>query len=238
MTAVRLGLCSVRPAAASFWAGSAGAGAGTAGDGAGLVVCGCSAEGSTNRSRSNGWLVGLPQGEHEVQQLSRTVSQGHIAAFAAGTLSRIQRLDGRVEADGRLGGHPQQTADEVIAFVTHVATADEQRISLLVDAGRILLGEHAEVIDQRLGRLEAVDGNDLGDQGRGGPSADAGDRQQLVMATCRQRVESLLQQFSQFLFRTSALTDFVDQMAHELFCEQASERPRAGACRWRAYGHH
>ena len=78
----------------------------------------------------------------------------------------------RIAVAGRI---PQVAADQVVAFGRHVHRAGRQRIAVLIDARAVLLGKDAEIADEMIGRVEAVDVDDLGDEDGGGGLADAGD---------------------------------------------------------------
>ncbi len=176
-------------------------------------------------------LVGFPDSEDQMQHLPQTMPQSHIAPFAAGSLPRRQRSNGRVASNGRLAGHPEQPAHEIVPFGAHFHRARGNRLSSFVDTGGIFLREDTEVTDQRLRSRKTVDGDDFGGQSRGGPCADAGDREQLPMSSFGQREESLLQQCFQRTFGRLTLADLGDEMADEVFCEFPAQRAGGLACR-------
>ncbi len=119
--------------------------------------------------------VRRPDGEHQVQQLSHAVAQGHIAPRAARTEPSIQGLDGRVVRDGTLGCTEQVAPHQVVSFARHVP-APPSWIAVAIDTGTVLFRKHAKITDQVLRGREAVDRNDLGDQHRGGDLTNARNR--------------------------------------------------------------
>ena len=112
--------------------------------------------------------VGLPHGEDQVQHLLHAVSKGNVAPLAAGFLARVQRTECRVVLATRPAGHVEVAADQVVPLARHLHRARRARLAAFVHAGAVLFGEDPEIADQFCGRLEAVDGHDLGhDHGRG-----------------------------------------------------------------------
>ena len=123
--------------------------------------------------------IGFPDGEDEMEQLAHAVADGDVAAFAFGPETAIEGADGRVVLDGGAGGVPEVEADQVVALGDMLSVPGGKGLPLLVDAGAVFLGKDAEVADQMVGRREAIDVDDLGDQDCGGGLADAGDGEDL-----------------------------------------------------------
>ena len=119
--------------------------------------------------------IGFPDGEDEMEQLAHAVAEGDVAAFAFGLEPAIEGADGGVVHDGGSSGIPQVGANQIVAFAGHVQRAGGQGLAVLVDAGAVFFGKDAEIIDQVVGRGEAIDVDDLGDQDGGRGVADAGD---------------------------------------------------------------
>src|SRR5512143_2886536 len=95
--------------------------------------------------------IGRPDGEDEMEELAHAMTDGDVAAFAFGLEAVIEGADGRVVANGGPRGVPEVSAHEIVAFAGHVERSGRQGMALLVDAGAVLLGKDAEVVDQ-LGR--------------------------------------------------------------------------------------
>ena len=89
--------------------------------------------------------------------------------------------------------------------------AGGQGLALLVDAGAVFLGKDAEVVDQVVGRGEAIDVHDLGDQDCGRGLADAGDGDDLDVRRGGQVREGGGQQLPEVLLGVLAVTDLVSR---------------------------
>ena len=87
---------------------------------------------------------------------------------------RYKRAIAGLWTDGAASGVPQIVTDQVVAFVRHAHGAGRQGLAVLVDAGAVFLGEDAEIADEIVGRGEAVDVDDFGDEDGGRGHADAG----------------------------------------------------------------
>ena len=105
------------------------------------------------------------------------MSEADVVFLAVGAEPREQGFDGWVPDHRGLRGGVQQASHEVVAFAAHVDFGPVLGIPLAVGSRNIdFFGEDAEVPDQGVGRGEAFDADDLGDERGGGLPADAGNR--------------------------------------------------------------
>jgi hypothetical protein len=146
------------------------------------------------------------------------MTDGDVAAFAFGLEAVIKG------ADGGPRGVPEVSAHEIVAFAGHRERAGRQGMALLVDAGAVLLGKDAEVVDQLGGRRQAVDVHDLGDQDRGRGLADSGDGDDLDVGRAGQVSEGSGQQLPEALLGVLAATYLSYQLADQRLGHGAAQR--------------
>ncbi len=168
--------------------------------------------------------IGLPDSEHEMEQLAHAMAQRHVAARPLGPEAAIQRSDRRVVDDGTACGVPQVMACQVVAFAGHAQRARRQWVAVLVHAGAVFLGKNAEVADQLLRRGEAVDVHDLGHQNRGRGRADAGDREHLNVRPGREGREGVGEQVTQVVLGLLRVTDLGHEVADQCLGDVATQR--------------
>ena len=114
-----------------------------------------------------------------MEQLAHAVANRDIATFASGPEPTVEGTDGGVVLDAAARSVPKVRANQIVAFAGHDQRAWGQGLAALVDAGAAFLGKDAEVVDQVVGRGEAIDVHDLGHQRCGGGFANAGDGEDL-----------------------------------------------------------
>jgi hypothetical protein len=127
-----------------------------------------------------------------------------------------------VVAHGAESGHPQITADQVVAAPAHNVAFGAARIAVAIDAAGDFDGQHAEVSDEFAGRVEAVDVEDGGGQDGGGDGADAGDG--IEMIGRGQSVIGRCQQIFQAFLACATIPQLADLIAHEFLDRGALER--------------
>ena len=126
-------------------------------------------------------FLGLPDGEGQVQELAHGVADGDgflVGMFGDDTC--VEGAHGGVVAHGAEGGHPEVATHQVVATPGHDVAFGNARLAIAIDAGADLDGHDAEVGDELVGRLEAVDVANEGGEDGGGDCADAGNGVEMV----------------------------------------------------------
>ena len=94
--------------------------------------------------------------------------------------ARVKSADGGIETHGAEGGHPEIAAHEVVAASAHDVAFGGAGLAVAIDAGADFDRHGAEIGDELVGGVEAVDvENESGENG-GGDFAEAGDGVEMV----------------------------------------------------------
>jgi hypothetical protein len=175
-------------------------------------------------------LVGLPDGEHLVDQLAHAVPKSDTGAFSGLNLPGIQGLDGRIAAGRGQGGHPEHLTDEVTSLHAHALIATNHRSPLFVDTGGIEFREDAEVADELRGGLESLDRKDFGNQDRGGARTNSGNGNEMLMATGGELFQGEFDPGETLGFSFLTVTNGLDRLNDEFLSILTTERAscRAG----------
>lgn len=176
-------------------------------------------------------LVGLPDGKHLVEQFVHAMPQSDAGGFAGGELSGVKGLDRGVESDGGEGRHPEHLADEIASAGAHALLSPGDGSARLVDSRGIDFGEDSEVADELLRPLESVNREDFGDQHSCGAGTNAGDGDEVSMATGGEAVEREFNPGETLRFALLTVADGLDGLHDEVFGERAGEGTGGGACR-------
>src|SRR5712664_1651632 len=123
----------------------------------------------------------LPDREHQVQQLAHGMAdRDGLLVGMLGNDALVQGPHRRVEANGRQAGHPEIAPYQVIAPWAHDVAARPAGLAVAIDAAADLEGQSAEVGDELVRRLEAVDVEDEGGEDGGRDVTDARDAIDLI----------------------------------------------------------
>jgi hypothetical protein len=104
------------------------------------------------------WLAAFPDREHRMQQLAYDMADGDRPLLGMlGNHAQVERPGRRVTGHGAQGGHPQVAAHQVVAARRHDLAFRAARFAVAIGATRHFDRQRAEILDQLVGRLEAVD---------------------------------------------------------------------------------